>query len=156
SGAAQRGDFPGVQDVYRKAYLAQLEDTDEYIGKIVDMLAPWRDQTAIVVTADHGQLLGEHGFFGHGHWAWAPLPHIPFVAVNAGALPDDLSNAALADVVTSAVGVAHDWPVHKDDGFPLVSQREGKVALTTDGHTVGIWQEDRLDVFDLATDPDEL
>ncbi len=37
------------------------------------------DNTLIIVTADHGESLGEHGIFGHGLQAFEQLIRIPFV-----------------------------------------------------------------------------
>jgi arylsulfatase A-like enzyme len=145
---------PGV-DAYRRAYFAVLEDTDAILGRIVRALEPQRERTLLVVTADHGEMLGEQLVFGHRAWVFEPLTHIPLIAVGAGALPARLSLAAVPDLVTSALGVEHAWRVRVDAGGPLVSQRQGQLALSLDGRFKAIWKEGRelLAVYDLEAAP---
>jgi arylsulfatase A-like enzyme len=49
----------------RRAYLGEVELTDREIARFFDALGPTLDETAIVVTADHGEAFGEHGVFFH-------------------------------------------------------------------------------------------
>jgi len=42
------------------------------------------DQTALVVTADHGGEFWDHGQFEHGHTLYEELVHVPIVALAAG------------------------------------------------------------------------
>jgi arylsulfatase A-like enzyme len=56
---------------------------DEALGELIDALkARGRYENAlIIVTSDHGELLGEHGYVGHmGRMLFEPLLHIPMVA----------------------------------------------------------------------------
>ena len=71
-------------------------------------------------------------------------------------LPPNLSGAALADLVTRSLGVPHEWPESVLAPLPLVSQREGQVALSPDGVQKGIWKEDALAGFNLQLDAGEL
>jgi arylsulfatase A-like enzyme len=59
---------PGDLDAMRTAYLAGVSGTDAEVSKLFDALrkADLYDRALIVVVADHGELLGEHGFFMHG------------------------------------------------------------------------------------------
>ena len=143
---------------YRSAYGAVVEDTDARIGRILDALGAHRQDTVIVLTADHGELIGEHDHAGHGRWVNEPLTHVPFIAEGAGPLPDLLSAAAAADVLTRGLGLPMDWPVTIDSPYPLTSQREGAVALSPDGQLKGIWHPDSgnvLQAYDLLADPGE-
>lgn len=38
------------------------------------------DETTIVVTSDHGELLGEHNYFGHGFLLYQQLLYVPLIA----------------------------------------------------------------------------
>jgi len=152
----QGGDLE--EGLYWRAYHAVVEDTDAHIGDIVDALRPHLDDTLLIVTADHGELLGEHGDFGHGGGVFEPLTRVPFIVVNGPLLPDRVQTAALSDIVTGALGVDHSWPVRLGDGDELVSQREGAVALTVDGRSKAVWDSTRFDgpvQFDLVVDPAE-
>ena len=58
----------GDLDAMRAAYLAGVSGTDAEVSKLFDALrkAGLYDRALIVVVADHGELLGEGGFFMHG------------------------------------------------------------------------------------------
>jgi arylsulfatase A-like enzyme len=69
-------------------YDGQLAAMDEALGELVaELKARGRYERAlIIVTADHGELLGEHGFVGHmGRMLYEPLLHVPMVVKFPGA-----------------------------------------------------------------------
>ena len=55
---------------------------DYYVGQLVSRLKEWGlyDHTWVIVTADHGELLGEHGKYGHGDYLLEEEIHIPLFA----------------------------------------------------------------------------
>lgn len=58
----------------RRAYEANVDLAVEWAYKMLDLL-----KGTIVITADHGELLGERGFFGHSHKPLIPgLVHVPW------------------------------------------------------------------------------
>lgn len=154
------GGDPEAEDHYRRAYHAVIEQTDAVVGRVLRALGRHRKGAVIVLTSDHGELLGEHGRWGHGQWLWEPATQVPFVAVGVGELPRALSTASLPAIVTGALGVAHTWPTAADASLPLVAQREGKIALTSDGRHKGLWDAVSLPapgfaIYDLRDDPAE-
>lgn len=153
---AERGSTR-VQEQYRLSYRAVVEDIDTRLGLVLDALEPIRDDALIIVTSDHGEMLGEHGHFGHRDWLYEPLTQVPFMAVGAGELPETLTLAAVPDLITQTLGIEHEWPVGIQDSGPLVSQRESKVALSSDGRMKAIWDDEAfasgVAVFDLVEDP---
>jgi len=153
-GAAKRNQEDGIREAYEAAYHAVVEDTDARVGDLLALLGDRRDDTLVIVTSDHGELIDDHGFCGHGHWVWEELTHVPFIVDGAGPLPDTLNTAALPDLITSTVGVKHQWPITMADTLPLVSEREGKIAVSPDGRFKGIWDDD-FAVYDLQADPEE-
>lgn len=142
---------------YRRAYWATLEDVDRRIGAMLPFLEPYLDETVVVFTADHGEMLGEKNVFGHGRWMYEPLTRIPFIAVNADQpLPERLNNAVAADLITRALGVEHEWSLRLGEPAPLVSQHRQQFAISLDGRTKAIWGRfGRLTLFDLAGYPQE-
>ena len=156
-GMAKRNKPDGAREAYAAAYRAVVEDTDALVGQILAGLAPAMEDTLLVVTADHGELLGDHGIVGHGTHVWEPLTHVPLMVAGPGApkLPDTLGIASIPALVCDGLGVAHEFPTRSDTSSPLVSQREGLLAMTLDGRTKAIWQEGRAEVFDLVADPGE-
>lgn len=150
---------PGALSAYFKAYHAVVEDTDARIGRILEALGEHRDDTVIVLTSDHGELLGEHGRAGHGSWVYEPLTWVPFITEGVGDVPPMVTNAAVPDAISRGLGLELDWSVTLNGAHPLVSQREGKLALSEDGQLKAIWDksiaENELQVFDLMSDPGE-
>lgn len=53
-----------------------VEYIDRYIGKLMDK-AP--SNTYFIITADHGELFGEDGYFGHGPIMHDKCFEVPFV-----------------------------------------------------------------------------
>lgn len=153
-GAAKRGQREGVSAAYRAGYYAVVEDTDALVGEVIAALGEHREETLIVVTSDHGEMLGEHGKFGHGRMVHEPLTHVPLM-IDRGALPETLNITSVPAIVTGALGIQHTWPTAADASLPLVSQREGQIAFSPDGITKGIWQTDTPTVYDLVADPGE-
>lgn len=144
--------------VYYRAYHAAIEDTDEQLGHVMRALRPLLEQTVLVITSDHGELLGEHGKMGHTRGLQEPLTRVPFLAWNAPQLPVLVPGEILPAVVTAATGLDHVWPTGLRTAGPLASQREGDLALTPDGRWKAVWDRrqpvDGL-AFDLESDPGE-
>lgn len=158
-GAAKRNRRPGVREAYRKAYHAVIEDTDRRVGEIVEALRSVEGPTWILLTSDHGELLGEHNVVGHGSHVYQALTHIPFIVTPPEGqaplvLPENLNNAALPSLVCQIAKLQCSFPTPVDPSLPLVSQREGMLALSPDGTQKGIWGPSPAR-FDLSTDPNE-
>ncbi|HJS58912.1 MAG TPA: sulfatase-like hydrolase/transferase [Vicinamibacteria bacterium] len=66
----------------RRAYDASLADLDEAIRQLVEGLGRQRPNRprVLVVTADHGEMLGEHDAWGHGASLFREELDVPFVA----------------------------------------------------------------------------
>lgn len=69
------------RDAIRALYDGETRAADQTVGAILDVLekAKLADDTIVVVTADHGQLLGEHGDVGHGFRLWEQVLRVPLV-----------------------------------------------------------------------------
>ena len=64
----------------QKQYAACLTMTDRWLGKLLDEIERQNgfEDTLIVLTTDHGHLLGERGLTGKNRWhCWNELAHIP-------------------------------------------------------------------------------
>jgi arylsulfatase A-like enzyme len=62
-------------------YDTEIGYTDWYIGKLlaaVDELK-LRDSTVVVLTADHGESLGEHDYVGHGRHLYENILRVPLI-----------------------------------------------------------------------------
>lgn len=62
-------------------YDAEVAYQDDYLGKLFDVLngRANRDNTLTIIVSDHGDGLGEHGFFGHAFVAYQELVHVPLL-----------------------------------------------------------------------------
>jgi arylsulfatase A-like enzyme len=141
---------------YREAYRGVIEAQDRRLKKLLGALGPYAGDSLLVVTSDHGELLGEDGQMGHGDHVAEPLTRVPLIAVNAGDLPDFVSTAAVPALITRAVGIEQAWSISPSTPLPLVSQRGEKLALSPDGRLKGIWspgEDPALAAFDLVEDP---
>ncbi len=89
-------DNEAVQHI-RKSYAATLTMADHWLGKLLDKMDQhdmWKD-TAIVLTTDHGHLLGEHGYYAKNYMMdYTELAHIPlFMHIPGMHIPGGQSDA---------------------------------------------------------------
>jgi len=62
-------------------YDANLRYADHAVGELTRLLreAGILDRTLLIVTADHGEAFGEHGYIWHGRGAYEELVHVPLL-----------------------------------------------------------------------------
>ena len=107
-------EIPAWGRTVRDRYDGEVTFTDKYVGKLLDFVAskPWGRTTAIVVSADHGEALGEHGQYSHGFELWENLVRVPLLFVVPGATPRHVDEARsaidLAPTIVDLLGVAPD------------------------------------------------
>src|SRR5262249_20325415 len=73
----------------RDLYDGEVAFTDYHIGRLLKALeaSPARDRTAIVLTADHGEGVGEHGAYFHGREIWEEIVRVPLLVHVPGLKP---------------------------------------------------------------------
>ncbi len=88
-GAPDLGPPKGPQGASRLIYDQEVWYTDKHIGRVLDYVAsqPWGEDTAIIVTADHGEAFYEHGMLFHGAEIWNELVRVPLLVYVPGAEP---------------------------------------------------------------------
>ncbi|MFN8542865.1 MAG: sulfatase [Candidatus Binatia bacterium] len=76
---------------------------DALLGRVVEALRRrgTLDRTVLVVLADHGELLGERGEFGHGHSLFEAVTHVPLLV----RFPPRIAAGARVGTPVSTVGV---------------------------------------------------
>ena len=104
--AAFGGPLPTGPDTVEQAtamYDAGVAYDDVLLGRLVDALRRrgTLDRTIVVVLSDHGELLGEHGEFGHGRSLYEPVLHVPLLVRYPPAMPAGLR----VEAPVSAAGV---------------------------------------------------
>lgn len=65
----------------KKMYKASLYYVDKKVSELIDWIkrADLFNNSIIVITSDHGEHFGEHGFFDHQYSLYEPLLHIPLI-----------------------------------------------------------------------------
>jgi arylsulfatase A-like enzyme len=66
-------------DALHAMYDAEIRYTDECIGRLFDHVQSLDRDVVFVVTADHGELFGEHGMLAHRVVLTDPVTHVPLV-----------------------------------------------------------------------------
>ena len=86
----------------RKSYAGTLTMADAWLGRLLDTmdrLDLWKD-TTVVLTTDHGHLLGEQGYWAKNYmFDYKELVHIPLVVCT----PDTAARPGRTDALTSTV-----------------------------------------------------
>ncbi len=105
--------MPGVTDA---EYVINLYDgetayMDRHLRRIFKALAPVQDETLVIVTADHGEILDEQlGYFDH-HGLYEGNIHVPLIFYWPGKLPRGervpgfVQNLDLAPTILDLVGI---------------------------------------------------
>jgi choline-sulfatase len=164
---------------YVAQYDGEIAAVDREVGRVLDALriSAVKDQTLVIVTSDHGESLGEHGyFFDHGEDLFDPSLRIPLVLAGPGVRaghrsPLFASTLDLVPTVLDAVKVSYPpdlagkslWPAAQGGSGPDRSRLQAQ----NDRNLIGSWDRrykvvatpegDRMDyaLFDRAADPGE-
>lgn len=69
------------RQVLHDMYDAEVAYQDDYLGKLFALLErrSKREDTVTIVVSDHGDGLGDHGYFGHAFVAYQELIHVPLI-----------------------------------------------------------------------------
>jgi arylsulfatase len=164
---------------YVAQYDGEIAAVDREVGRVLDALrtSAVKDQTLVVVTSDHGESLGEHGyFFDHGENVFDPSLRIPLVLAGPGVKaghhsPVFASTLDLVPTVLDAVKVSYPpdlageslWPAAQGGSRP----DRPRLQAQNDRNLIGSWDRrykvvatpegDRMhyELFDRAADPGE-
>jgi hypothetical protein len=104
--------------IARAAYEKKLAEQDAVVRRIMDMARARGRSFVIVITADHGELFGEHGGFAHSGGFVRELLNVPFVVYDSRVSQRsdrcELMRASEALLVTTAVSVYDRSAVYPD------------------------------------------
>ena len=164
-----------ARDWISDRYDQNVRAADDAVAKALALMG---EDTLVVIAADHGEELWDHGGFEHGHALWEELMRVPLVVAGPGvpssvvtapvslkdvaptvlgllALDDegttgvDLRSAMALDV--DALSILRDRPL----AFRDLLYRSDAVGVLVDGHRKWTSREGTEQLFDLATDPGE-
>ena len=134
--AAVEGDLavtPEAIEYLKAAYLAEVAWTDHLIGRLFDRLEDrgLLDDSLVILTADHGELLGEGGYVSHGARLDPELVEIPMIVRWPGQTEGGRDGRLVSLV----------------DLFPTVLAAAGIEAPASDGHLLEAGSDDPLRRF---------
>jgi arylsulfatase A-like enzyme len=98
-----------LQEV-RRVYSAEILAQDAQVARVLDYLrrSGELDKTLLIITADHGEQLGEHGFMGHEFSLYEQVLHVPLIVRYPGVFPAGHSTptaASLIDVLPTIIDI---------------------------------------------------
>jgi len=110
-------------------YDGEIAYVDVEVGRLLDALARESPKAWIVVTADHGESLGEHGEKTHGVFLYESTLRVPLIVRAPDRWPEGRRVSppvTLADVVPTILALAGLPPASGLDGADLAPLLEGK------------------------------
>jgi arylsulfatase A-like enzyme/Flp pilus assembly protein TadD len=115
-------------------YYGEVAFVDRALGPLFQKLATLSRPTLVIVTADHGESLGEHGELTHGMFAYEATLHVPLIvarvepgraAARAGVVIDaPVRHIDIAPTVLDAVGADADPKLIGASLRPLIAGRQ--------------------------------
>ncbi|TVQ57249.1 MAG: phosphonate monoester hydrolase [Rhodobacteraceae bacterium] len=140
------GMAPETAQALRAVYLGLLAEVDRHLGRLLDWLdeTGQADRTLVIVTADHGEMLGDQGMWGKES-VFLPAHHVPLI-VRDPRRPGARAVEAITETVDLAPTVL-DWlgaaPPPAMDGASLLP--------FLDGSEPPGWRDAALTEIDLAS-----
>jgi arylsulfatase A-like enzyme len=186
----EKGKIPAYQalpdtfdaDEYRRRYAAHVRYVDRFVGRLLDRMRErgLYDDALVIVTSDHGESLGEHGwYFLHGNLVYQEQARVPLlVKWPRGARAGSRSSAAVelvdvAPTIAAAFRVSGFTPdgralPQQGDGAPrarFTQSNDAELVAIVDGAAKLVWKRGptrytddaypTLELFGLDRDPGE-
>jgi arylsulfatase A-like enzyme len=163
---------------YVAQYDGEIAAVDAEVGRVLDALeaSPARDRTLVVLTSDHGESLGEHGYyFDHGEDLFDPSMRIPLLVagpgVKAGRSDVLATTLDLVPTVLDAAKVSYPPDLAGESLLPAVRgeprPERKRLQGQNDRNLLGAWDRrfkivatpadegTRYALYDRASDPGE-
>jgi choline-sulfatase len=159
--------------ITRRQYCASIEAIDEQIGRVLAAVAQrgWLDNTFVIFSSDHGEMLGDHGLYDKSVAYEASL-RVPLVAAGPGIRAGAASDAMveLIDVNATICELAGLGPQENVDALSLAPLLRGSAqqhrantvaclrhwrAIRTERWKLIDNYNDLTELYDLAADPHE-
>jgi arylsulfatase A-like enzyme len=178
---AASGEAPSEDIVarLRGLYLGNLAYADSLLGEVLHRLEERRSgrETVLIVTADHGEAVFEHGFLGHNTQLYEESIRIPLVIRASGTSARRVSEVVeLLDLTPTILGLAEvdsDPALDRMQGRSLLPLLRGDSLPKRLAFTRTVWAEPRYsargsryklvwdshtgdsELYDLESDPEE-
>ncbi|TBL72390.1 sulfatase-like hydrolase/transferase [Paenibacillus thalictri] len=156
----------------RTSYYANMALIDDQIGRILEAAEKrFGGNVLVIFTADHGEMLGNHGMWGKGDCAYEDVLNVPLLVRYPGEQHASCTDAPvmLTDIMATCLKTAGANPPETDGrdfkesiacgGYPYTFSEGEGFASVCDGrwkyvHAVKMGRE-FYELFDLQSDPQE-
>jgi len=141
-------DYDNMSDyehkLVRAAYWAMVDLIDEQVGRLINTLEKTGqlENTIIIFTSDHGEMLGDHGIYLKGPYFYEPAVHVPLIIAWPGVIEGGRRSKALvelmdiAQTLLDAVGIEHYPGMQGKSLWPLL-----KGEMPIDYHRYDVYCE---------------
>jgi arylsulfatase A-like enzyme len=116
----------------RAAYWAMCDLIDEQVGRMLDVLEETgqAENTIVVFTSDHGEMLGDHGIYLKGPFFYEPAIRVPLIIAWPGHVRAQVSPALveltdLPQTLLDAVGLPYHPGMQGRSLWPMLSDEVG-------------------------------
>ena len=117
----------------RAAYWAMVELIDTQVGRLLDTLKATgqRDNTLVIFTSDHGEMLGDHGIYLKGPYFYEPAIRVPLIISWPGGIEGGHVSRALVELgdlaptLLDAVGLDRHPGIQARSLWPVLTGRVG-------------------------------
>jgi len=165
-------------------YDGEIRYADDNVGELMDLLEDLgiSDETAVILTSDHGESLGEHHFYFDHHGVYETTIHVPLIIkypqeISEGTKVKDLvqSTICIAPTILNLFGI--DIP-RSMEGKDLIKIAKGEekgseeiysnMGIWTAKRTIrterwkliktldkSFWETPEIELYDMKEDPDE-
>ena len=154
----------------RGPYLGEIAAMDEQLGRLVQAFEQHASRRgiapAIIIAADHGEGLGDHGESTHGNLLYQSTMHVPMVmagpGVEAGVSDAPVSTRRIFHTLLDWAGVASDHSLLRESGEvvlgeamkPYLEYGWQPQIMAVEGKHKAIFAG-RTELFDVMADPGE-
>lgn len=121
----------------RAYYYGMCQLLDQQLGRVLDCLdrRGLTQETLVIFTSDHGELLGDHGLWMKGPFHYEQLVRVPFIARLPRVIPEGMRTAALfshVDVTPTLLSAAGLKPAEELDGRDALPLWRGETNQVRD------------------------
>ncbi len=132
------------RSLHADPYIGELLFVDSQIGRLLDAMTQRKmlDRSIVIIVADHGESLGEHGERDHGIFVYDSVVRVPFIVRVPGLTPRRVGQLVrLTDVMPTVLALLG-LPAPRSDGVSLVDLMTGrKTHLDVDGYSESLYPE---------------
>jgi choline-sulfatase len=164
----------------RDRYDSEVFYADLWLGKLLEFCKkqPWWKNTAVIISADHGEAFGEHSMYRHAFEVWEVLTRVPLIIKAPGAEPRKIDlRRSMIDLAPTVMDLMGQPALDGFMGKSLAKEVYGAapesrepivVELSEDSHNPyrrGIIKDDyklivldagwKYQLYNLKDDPDE-